>query len=289
MQRFTRELDGPVHGHDYGGQGQLVLLVHGLGGSAANWAGVGEGLTSHGHVVAPDLPGFGRTPPAGRSARIDAQADFLADFIQAETNEPAIIVANSMGGLISMLLAARYPHLVDRLVLLNPASPNPTPATVDKAWAAMMVIYLVPGLNRALLAAIQRRSDARSRTKESMDIISGGPGRVPAWLTDMHVEVAQEREQMPWASEAYLTAFKSIMRRLYPISRYDRIVHRIMARTLLVHGTVDGIVPYAGAKRLAEQRPDWEFVTLDDTGHVPHLEASDTVIKLVDEFLTVPV
>ena len=116
MRRFTIDLDGPLHGVDYGGDGQLVLLVHGLGGSSINWAEVGEDLTSHGRVLAPDLPGFGRTPPAGRSASIQDQAALLANWLERETDDPAIVIGNSMGGIISMLLAARQPHLVDRLI-----------------------------------------------------------------------------------------------------------------------------------------------------------------------------
>ena len=82
MERFTIDLHGPLHGMEYGGEGQLVLLVHGLSGSAVNWVETAVPLTAYGRVVAPELPGFGRTPPAGRSASMKAQAGLMADFIE---------------------------------------------------------------------------------------------------------------------------------------------------------------------------------------------------------------
>src|SRR5204863_477650 len=70
MLSRTLDLDGPVHVADFGGAGPTMVLVHGLGGSHANWLAVGPALAAHARVLAPDLPGFGRTPLAGRSAHV---------------------------------------------------------------------------------------------------------------------------------------------------------------------------------------------------------------------------
>src|SRR5262245_36769441 len=64
------DVGGPVHFIDFGGSGPPMVLVHGLGGSAVNWLAVGPALAQRARVVALDLPGFGRTPPAGRSTRL---------------------------------------------------------------------------------------------------------------------------------------------------------------------------------------------------------------------------
>ena len=286
MQRFTIDLDGPLHGLDFGGEGPLVLLVHGLGGSSINWVEVGDDLTAYGHVIAPDLPGFGRTPPAGRTSAIDDQASVLADLIKRMADgQPTLVIGNSMGGLISMLLAARQPHLVERLVLVNPASPSWAPSTLNRAWAMMMGVYLLPGINKVAFAAMQRRGTPEQRTAESMDMIAANGNRVSDHMKRLHADVARERDNMPWVGEAFLQAYTSIVKRLVPPSRFDSIVHRIMAPTLLMHGTVDSIVPFSAAERLASLRPDWTFVPLEDTGHVPMLEARETFLKLVDEFV----
>ena len=288
MERFTIDLDGPLHGIDYGGEGPLVLLVHGLGGSATNWAAVGEDLTRYGHVVAPDLPGFGRTPPAGRTAEVGDQADYVARVISRFTDRPAIVIGNSMGGMITALVAARYPRLVDRIVLANPAAPSMSPRTISRLWALMMGLYMVPGVGNAVVTAIQHRGTAASRTNESMDMISAGPDRVSQHLKDLHADVARERESMPWATSAYLTAYRSTIKRFLPLSRYDAMIRRIQAPTLLMHGTEDGIVPISSAERLASIRPDWTYVPMDDVGHIPMLECPERFIEVVAEFVGAP-
>src|SRR5438132_975051 len=83
-----------------------MVLVHGLGGSHANWLAVGAGLAAHARVLAPDLPGFGRTPLAGRSARVRANVELLDRLLDAVDGRPAVLVGNSMGGLIAMVEAA---------------------------------------------------------------------------------------------------------------------------------------------------------------------------------------
>src|SRR5262245_24015903 len=130
MQLRTVDAGGPVYFADFGGSGSRLVLVHGLGGSHANWLAVAPRLAERAQVVALDLPGFGRTPAAGRSARVAANRDCLHRFLAA-VGVPAIIVGNSMGGLIAMMEAALHPENVTGLVLVAPAQPLPAGTRVD--------------------------------------------------------------------------------------------------------------------------------------------------------------
>src|SRR5882672_10845246 len=131
MRSRTIDLDGPVHFADFGGTGPTMVLVHGLGGSHVNWMAVGPALAAHARVLAPDLAGFGRTPLVGRSAHVHANHALLARFVDAVAGGPAILVGNSMGGLIAMMEAARRPAKVARLVLVGPAQPRPSATLID--------------------------------------------------------------------------------------------------------------------------------------------------------------
>jgi pimeloyl-ACP methyl ester carboxylesterase len=119
------DLDGPVHHLMWDGPDERTfVLVHGLGGSVLSWAAVAPGLAERGRVVALDLAGFGRTPLAGRRARITDQTELLARFVDAvAADRPVVLCGNSMGGAISMLLAGRAPHRVEGLVLSNSVFP----------------------------------------------------------------------------------------------------------------------------------------------------------------------
>src|SRR5438034_11314373 len=97
MRSRTIDLDGPVHYADFGGTGPTMVLVHGLGGSHANWLAVGAGLAAHARVLAPDLPGFGRTPLAGRSARVRPHVELLHRPLDAVDGGPAALRGHPLG------------------------------------------------------------------------------------------------------------------------------------------------------------------------------------------------
>ena len=139
------DLDGPVYFADHGGSGRPILLIHGLGGSHVNWSAVGDTLAQHGSVRAIDLIGFGYTPPEGRSSAVDAQRDLVIDYLRNHVEGPAVVVGNSMGGLVALRVAAAAPELVDRLVLVDPALPVIRPH-FDPDVLKGLVLPLVPGI-----------------------------------------------------------------------------------------------------------------------------------------------
>src|SRR5438067_1946581 len=123
MRSRTVDLGGPVHFADFGGSGPTMVLVHGLGGSHLNWLAVGPALAARARVLAPDLAGFGRTPLAGRSAHVRANAQLLDRFIDAVAEGPATLIGNSMVGVHAMIGRIAAPALLvqgtrDRLVSL---------------------------------------------------------------------------------------------------------------------------------------------------------------------------
>ena len=120
------DLGGPVHYREWPGpaEGPTFVLVHGLGGSLLNWASVAPGLARWGRVVALDLAGFGLTPLERRSAGVTANRRLLGAFLKALELPPVVLVGNSMGGMVSLLQAARAPETISALVLVDAAFPR---------------------------------------------------------------------------------------------------------------------------------------------------------------------
>lgn len=104
-----------------GGDGPPILLVHGLGGSAMNWAELAPLLARGRRVLAPDLPGHGASEALPAVSGLDAFADRLAAVMEHEQTGPAPVVGHSLGGLVALRLALRYPELVGSLVLAGSA------------------------------------------------------------------------------------------------------------------------------------------------------------------------
>jgi len=97
--------------------------VHGLTGSAVNWSDIAPRLTQRYRLLAPDLSGHGLTWSARRGSGVPANRVLLDGFLAALATGPAILMGNSMGGMISLLEAVAAPKAVAGLILIDPALP----------------------------------------------------------------------------------------------------------------------------------------------------------------------
>ncbi len=111
-----------IHAAEFGAAaGEPLVLLHGLSGSSRWWRRNVHALSRESRVVVPDVIGFGRTRARGPLPEIGGTADFLARWMDLLSLERVDLVGHSMGGQISMHLAARFPDRVRRLVLVDAA------------------------------------------------------------------------------------------------------------------------------------------------------------------------
>ncbi len=104
-----------------GGTGRPVVLLHGLGGAAANWGELVADLAASYRVLALDLPGHGGSAePVGR-AGMDWFADAVAATLEREEVSGAIVIGHSFGGQVGLHLALRRPDVVGGLLLVAPS------------------------------------------------------------------------------------------------------------------------------------------------------------------------
>jgi len=103
------------------GSGEPVVLVHGLAGSARWWRRNVAALAEAHTVYLVNLPGFGSFGRPDRHISVADGADWLAAWIEAVGIGPCHVVAHSLGGYLTISLAAARPDLVRRLVLVAPA------------------------------------------------------------------------------------------------------------------------------------------------------------------------
>jgi pimeloyl-ACP methyl ester carboxylesterase/predicted acylesterase/phospholipase RssA len=281
----TIELGVPVHYVDYGGDGPPMVLVHGLGGAHVNWMSVGEPLTSHGRVFAIDLPGFGRTPTEGASASIHANQTLLTRFIERVAGGPAILMGNSMGGLISMMTAADSPDRVRGLVLVNPALPAAPGAFFDPAVAAIFAGYCLPGVGELLTAGRKLLLGSERSVRQMLEFCCVDAGRVAPDVIAATVALSTERQHVAGGHAAFLSAARSIVAYVLRRGSFETMVRRIAAPALLVHGTHDRLVPLAAARALSALRPDWTLRVFENIGHVPQLEDPTGFVEAVTEWL----
>lgn len=267
---------GEVHHVEYGGpDGRTFVLVHGLGGSHLNWDVFAPLLVPHGRVHALDLPGFGLSNPAGRPNTMRHNLTVLARYVRGVADGPVTLVGNSMGGLLSTHLAARLPHLVDRLVLVNPALMAPSRIVRFPRDAVTFAAHGVPGIGEAVRRRRRTRLGAHETLRESYARCGVQEHMLPGDLFERTVALVARQSDVAGMDRAFLTASRSLAWTLARGRAYRTLMEAVAAPVLLLHGDEDEIVPVDAARIAARRMPGWRYVELDGVGHLPQLQVPD--------------
>jgi pimeloyl-ACP methyl ester carboxylesterase len=284
--RLTLLPDGWTHWIEFGSQseGPPIVLVHGLGGSHLNWVLIGPQLAVDRRVLAPDLRGFGLTPPGRHLATIPTNLKMLHYFIEEVAGEPVILVGNSMGGMLSILYAHAHPENVAGLALISPALPARLHMP-DLRVAGQVLTYAIPGLGQAYLKQLHGLVPPRQLVRQVIDLCYADPSRADPAMVEAVVRLANLRDDMPGSADCMVTATRSLMRVASQPLRYWAAMAALHMPVLLVGGTGDRLVPAAAIAVASARNPDWQTVIIEDVGHTPQLEAPQTVIEIVQDWL----
>jgi len=279
----TVDLGGPVHYVDFGGpdDAPTVVLVHGLGGSHLNWDLFAPLIRDRARVLALDLPGFGRSEPGGRRTTVQDNVQVLDRFLAEVAGTPAVLVGNSMGGMISILQTAASPRSVNGLVLLDAAVPGPRRA-LDPLVAVTFALYAIPMVGERFLALRRQRSTPLRQVRDMLQLCGVDPDALPAGTIDRSVDLIERREDVPAMDKAFLSAARSLLRLLVDPRRYRAAMASITAPVLMVQGDEDRLVPVAAARDIARRHPNWRYLELPGVGHVPQLQVPE---RVAGEFL----
>lgn len=252
-----------------------ALYVHGLGGSSLNWTALGLLLSDTVRGIAPDLPGFGRTPPAG-SAGISEQAALMVDLMEHEFDQPAHVFGNSMGGAVSVALAAQRPDLVASLTLVSPALPHPR-LSASAVWFTALA---TPRLGPAVLERT-RRLPFDQRFKASLDMVFGDPHGLPPEVRAAYEAELRRRDGDPWGQQATLDGARSILRSSLARSRRSLWADAaaITCPVLLIYGGKDRLVDARIRTKAQRTFPDARSLYLPKSGHVAQMEHPEQVAR----------
>ncbi|CAA9513173.1 MAG: hypothetical protein AVDCRST_MAG85-2456 [uncultured Solirubrobacteraceae bacterium] len=255
------------------GSGPPLVFVHGLSGSWQNWLeNIPAFMDSH-RVIAMDLPGFGESPMPREKITISGYGRWLDSLLEALDIEAAAVVGNSMGGFIAAETAIKFPHRIERLVLVSAAG-----LTVEKQRndGLLRVLEVTENISQFAMANFLARADAlvtRPRGRKAL-----------LWFVAAHPQDMDPRlakEQLSGANKpGFVPALDALTS--YPIR--NRLTE-IGCPTWICWGPKDMLVPVKDAKVFEELIPDSRLSIYEDTAHVPMLERPERFNRDLAAFL----
>ena len=253
------------------GQGPPVLLVHGLGSSAATWQRTIEPLAERHTVYALDMPGHGDSEKPEVQYSLEAGVAYLADFLDALNVPRAALVGNSMGGLLSLGMALEHPERVTRLALVDAAG-------LGRELAMALRLASLP-----VVGELMRRGSVFGYARALMRGASY-EGRI-TW--SVLVDALRGARIAPEASSAELNALRNGVnfRGVRPgYILLDRLPE-LQPPLLIVWGAQDKVLPVAHAYAAVEKHPAAQMVVLDQCGHWPQLEQAEEFNRVLQTYL----
>lgn len=251
------------------GKGEPLLLVHGLGGAAANWLALAPLLLATRRLLVPELPGHGGSSALPAAPSLNAYADRLGIVLEQEGIASAGVVGHSLGGAIALRLSIRRPDAVSALVLAGAAGISS--GRRSARYALTITGIVKPG--RRL--APHRRRIARSNTLKQVVFGRWGASDPPALPT----ELAEAFLSGPARHTDTVSAAQALVR---DDPRAD--LDRVRCPSLVLWGARDHQLPVEDAFDYA-RRLRARLRVIADCGHLLIGERPDACADAIEDFL----
>jgi len=251
MELFFREL----------GQGEPVIILHGLFGFSDNWQTIAKALADHHLVVTPDLRNHGRSPHVLTHTYTEMAED-LSVFMDAHWMFHATLIGHSMGGKVAMQLALTHPDKVERLVVVDMA-PGQADDNHSGIFEALMGLDLSKMTDRNDIEAYLTPSIPELGTRQFLlkNITRNADGTF-AWKMNLPV------------------LWKHFNDILAPVKGepFDKPV-------LFIRGSRSDYIKNEDWPLIQKLFPKAELVTIEGAGHWVHAEKPAELLEVIRNFL----
>jgi pimeloyl-ACP methyl ester carboxylesterase len=274
VETKTAQVHGRAVSYLEAGSGPLLVLVHGMAGTAENWSSVIEPLGLRHAVLAPDFPGHGMSAPGGGDYSLGSLASGLRDLLLTLGHERATLVGHSLGGGVAMQFTYQFPEMVERLVLVSSGGLGPDVSPVLRAAAlpgADLFIAATAGIGRSAGSVLGRGLGALGM-RPSADVAE--VARAYATLAD-----AERRK-------AFLATLRAVVgTEGQRVAALDRLYLAEALPLLIVWGEHDPIIPVAHAEEAHRALPGSRLEVFEKVGHLPQLERPGRFVAVLERFL----
>jgi pimeloyl-ACP methyl ester carboxylesterase len=250
-----------------------LLLLHGFPSSSAQYDRLMERLAGRYHVIAPDYPGFGRSPAPAGTTTFDRLADVIDRFTEAKRLDRFSLYMFDFGSPVGFRIATRHPERVQGLVLQNG---NAYEVGLGPGMQALQPYWNDRGANEAAIRGFLTLDATRS---QYVDGVADPTGINPdLW------ELDQRYLELPGRDQVMLDLLYDYQTNVALYPAWQEYLRTYSPPALLPWGRNDAFFPPAGARAYLADLPDAELHLLD-TGHFATATHNDEIAGLISAFL----
>ena len=249
-----------------GGKGDALVLLHGFGANKDNWTRIARYLTPHFRVIAPDLPGFGKSSPDPEGDySISVQTKRVNEFVRALGIKSLHLGGSSMGGNIAGAYASIYPKDLKSLLLIAPGG-------VASAEPSEMYRGLKEGKQNPLVV------NSVEDYERLLDFVFVKKPFIPLPIKKILLQEAIEHQPLN------RNIFKQLSSSV-DVQPLEVLVKGLSVKTLIVWGAQDRALHVSGAKILESVMSKATIEIMDAVGHLPMIEKPKKTGMLYLSFL----
>ena len=245
MKLFQREL----------GEGDPLMILHGLFGFSDNWQTHAKKLAEYYRVILVDLRNHGRSDWSEEFS-YEIMADDVLELCDDLGLEDLILVGHSMGGKVAMQVARKREELLEKLVIVD----------MGIKGYPMHHDHIIAGMKSVTLETISARREAEKQLEPYID----SEGIRQFLLKNMYWK---EKGQLAWRMN--LTVLEREMPNI--LSGFE--ADEIFTPTLFIRGEMSNYILDEDIPSLESQFPDMELITVENAGHWVHAEAPNEFLE----------
>ncbi len=251
-----------------------MLLIHGLGDEADTWRHVLQPLAARYHVVALDLPGFGRSDQPQRIYSLAFLRDSLVALLDALGISSAALMGNSLGAMLAQTIALEYPARVRELILVDG-----TLTTRAQKLNPVILQMALPFLGERLYNGF------RGNPQAAYDSLRPYYAHLNALSEADRQFLYQRVNERVW-SDGQRRAYLSVLRQLIvsaPLRQrnWETRLAQLKTPTQAVWGGMDRINSLESARALLSVQPTAQLAVIPGAGHLPHQEKPKEFLQAV--------
>ena len=275
MSTCSISLHGNRVSYRCGGEGPLLVLIHGITSSSASWEAVLPELAEHFTILAPDLLGHGQSDKPAGDYSLGSHACLVRDLMLTLGHERATVVGHSLGGGVAMQVAYQFPELVGRLVLVASGG-------LGREVSPFLRAVTLPG-SELVLPLIASRPMLGAGAS-----VSRALGRIGLQAGSDLAEIARGIASLNelGARRAFVHTARSVIDAGgQRVDARDRLYLAEAVPSLLVWGGIDPIIPARHGRRAHELMPGSRLELFEHAGHFPHLDDPLRFTRLLRTFV----